>query len=96
MLEPSVYAGSSAAVGVATGGTAAAAAGSTTKARAAGAAACTDGADGAAAAGADAGLLELGPVTADDLTAALQVSKSSAQGYEQQYAEFSSKFGQAG
>jgi hypothetical protein len=41
-------------------------------------------------------LLELGPVTAEDLVAALSVTKSSAQCYEKQYAEFSSKFGQAG
>lgn len=41
-------------------------------------------------------LLELGPVTAEDLTAALAVTKSSGKGLEGQYAEFTSRFGQAG
>lgn len=41
-------------------------------------------------------LLELGPVTAGDLTAALAVTKSSGKGLEGQYAEFTSRFGQAG
>jgi hypothetical protein len=35
-------------------------------------------------------------VTAEDLEAALSVTKPSAKGYEKQYAEFTSKFGQAG
>jgi len=51
---------------------------------------------GAGAAAAPRHVLELGPVTADDVAAALSVTKPSAQGYEQQYADFSSKFGQAG
>lgn len=39
-------------------------------------------------------LLSLQPVTASDLSGALAVTKPSAQGMEQRYAEFSSRFGQ--
>lgn len=122
VLEPNVYAGSTAAVGTAataaaqtqsaagslqTAGVktltaAGASAGSTcTQATSAGVAAAGGSAGGAGGVaggtgGSQAPSLELGPVTADDLSAALSVTKPSAQGYDKQYAEFSSKFGQAG
>lgn len=83
-LEPAVYAGSPACSGL--GASAAAVAATAVAAAAA--------PSGQAAPAADA--LCLGPVTAEDLEAALSVTKPSAKGYEKQYAEFTSKFGQAG
>jgi katanin p60 ATPase-containing subunit A1 len=47
-----------------------------------------------AAAGNDEAGLQLGPVTAQDVAAALAATKPSAQAYEAQYAEFSMKYGQ--
>jgi hypothetical protein len=47
-----------------------------------------------AAAGNDEAGLQLGPVTAQDVAAALAATKPSAQAYEAQYAEFSTKYGQ--
>lgn len=81
-LEPAVYAASPACTGAAVIQPAA---------QPAAAAAAAGQADQAAA---DAAAGVLGPVTAEDLAAALSVTKPSAQGFEQQYADFSSRFGQ--
>lgn len=47
-----------------------------------------------AVAGSSETAVELGPVTAQDAAAALAATKPSAQAYEAQYAEFSTKYGQ--
>jgi katanin p60 ATPase-containing subunit A1 len=47
-----------------------------------------------AAAGSDEAGSQLGPVTVQDVAAALAATKPSAQAYEAQYAEFSAKYGQ--
>lgn len=41
-----------------------------------------------------AATVQLGPVSAADVTAALAVTKPSAQAFEQQYRDFSNKYGQ--
>jgi hypothetical protein len=48
----------------------------------------------APAASSEQAALELGPVTAQDVAAALAATKPSAQVYEAQYQEFSTKYGQ--
>lgn len=58
-------------------------------------AATTAAAEGSGTAGAGVDTADsLQSVSVDDLNAALLVTKPSAQGYERQYAEFSTKFGQ--
>jgi katanin p60 ATPase-containing subunit A1 len=47
-----------------------------------------------AAAGSNEAAFELGPVTAQDVAAALAATKPSAQAYEAQYQEFSTRYGQ--
>uniref|UniRef100_A0A383VC06 Katanin p60 ATPase-containing subunit A-like 2 n=1 Tax=Tetradesmus obliquus TaxID=3088 RepID=A0A383VC06_TETOB len=49
---------------------------------------------GAAAGSSEATAMELGPVTAEDVAAALAATKPSAQAYEAHYEEFSMKYGQ--